>query len=104
MVRMFLVHHVSFAINSVAHSLGEQPYATGDRSRNNPFLAVISLGEGWHNNHHAFPASARFGLRPRQLDVGAWLIAVLETLRLAHTVKRPSPEALLRRSGPKEDP
>ena len=74
-VRVFLLHHVTFSINSLCHFFGRRPFATGDESRNLAWLAPLAFGEAWHNNHHAFPTSARHGLGRRQLDPSAWLIA-----------------------------
>jgi stearoyl-CoA desaturase (Delta-9 desaturase) len=90
-VRIFLLHHVTFAINSLCHSFGRRPFATRDRSRNLAWLAPLAFGEAWHNNHHAFPTSARHGLRRWELDPGGWLIAVLERSHLAWDVVRISP-------------
>src|SRR3954465_7996694 len=68
-VRIFLVHHVTWSINSICHLFGDAPYETEDESRNNAICGVLALGEGWHNNHHAFPSPARHGLRWWQLDL-----------------------------------
>jgi stearoyl-CoA desaturase (Delta-9 desaturase) len=92
LVRIFLVHHATFSINSLCHFFGRRPFATGDQSRNLAWLAPLSLGEAWHNNHHAFPTSARHGLGRWQLDPSAWLITVLERCRLAWDVVRIAPE------------
>ena len=89
LVRIFLLHHVTFAINSLCHFLGRRRFATADESRNVFWLAPLSFGEAWHNNHHAFPTSAFHGLRLRELDPGGWLIALLEKLGLAWDVRRP---------------
>jgi stearoyl-CoA desaturase (delta-9 desaturase) len=91
-VRIFLLHHATFSINSLCHFFGRSPFRTGDESRNLAWLAPITFGEAWHNNHHAFPTSARHGLGRRQLDPGAWLIAALERCRLAWDVVRITPE------------
>jgi stearoyl-CoA desaturase (Delta-9 desaturase) len=91
-VRIFLVHHATFSINSLCHFFGRRPFATGDESRNLAWLAPVTLGEAWHNNHHAFPTSARHGLGRWQLDPGAWLITALERSRLAWGVVRIAPE------------
>ena len=91
-VRVFLLHHVTFSINSLCHFFGRRPFATGDQSRNLAWLAPIAFGEAWHNNHHAFPTSARHGLGRRQLDPGAWLISGLERCHLAWDVVRVAPE------------
>ena len=91
-VRIFLVHHMTFAINSLCHFTGRRRFETDDGSRNLAWLAPITLGEAWHNNHHAFPASAFHGLRRRELDLGGWFIVGLERLGLAWNVKRVSSE------------
>jgi stearoyl-CoA desaturase (Delta-9 desaturase) len=90
-VRVFLLHHVTFSINSLCHFFGRRPFATGDESRNLGWLAPFAFGEAWHNNHHAFPTSARHGLGRRQVDPSAWLIAGLERCHLAWDVIRISP-------------
>ena len=90
-VRIFLLHHVTFSINSLCHFFGRRPFATGDESRNLAWLAPLAFGEAWHNNHHAFPTSARHGLGRWQLDPSAWLIAGLERCHLAWDVIRISP-------------
>jgi stearoyl-CoA desaturase (Delta-9 desaturase) len=90
-VRIFLLHHATFSINSLCHYFGRRPFATGDESRNLGWLAPITFGEAWHNNHHAFPTSARHGLSRNQPDPGAWLIAALERCGLAREVVRISP-------------
>ena len=87
-VRVFLLHHATFSINSLCHFCGGRPFATGDASRNLAWLAPATLGEAWHNNHHAFPTSARHGLGRWQLDPGAWLITGLERCHLAWDVVR----------------
>jgi len=85
LARIFLVHHVTWSINSICHLWGSRPFRTADQSRNNFLFGVLGFGEGWHNNHHAFPTSARFGLRWWQIDLGYWLISVLVALGLAST-------------------
>jgi hypothetical protein len=67
---VFLLHPATFSINSLCHFFGGRPFATGDESRNLAWLAPATLGEAWHNNHHAFPTSARHGLGRWQLDPG----------------------------------
>ena len=94
-VRMFLLHHATFSINSLCHYFGRRTFVTGDQSRNLLWLALPTLGEAWHNNHHAFPTSARHGLRWWQLDPSAWLIAVLERGGLVWDVVHISPERQL---------
>ncbi len=96
-VRLFFVHHSTFSINSLCHFFGRQRFATGDESRNLLWLALPTLGEAWHNNHHAFPTSARHGLRWWQLDPSAWLIAGMERLGLAWDVVHVAPERELAR-------
>ena len=91
LVRMFLLHHVTYSINSLCHYFGRRDYETGDESRNLAWLAPLSFGESWHNNHHAFPTSARHGLRIWQVDPGAWLIWGLEKTGLAWDVVRANP-------------
>jgi len=97
LVRMFFVHHVTWSVNSVCHTFGRRTYGTTDRSRNQWTVGLLAMGEGWHNNHHAFPRSAVHGLDAWQLDVSAWLIGALERLRLASEVQRITPEALARK-------
>ncbi len=93
-VRVLVLHHATFSINSLCHFFGRRPFATGDESRDLVWLAPITLGEAWHNNHHAFPTSARHGLERRQLDPGAWLIGALVRCGLAWDVVEPSPGRL----------
>jgi stearoyl-CoA desaturase (Delta-9 desaturase) len=90
-VRIFLLQHVTFSINSLCHFSGRRRFETEDESRNVRWLAPISMGESWHNNHHAFPTSAFHGLRRREIDPGGWVITGLERLGLAWDVKRVSP-------------
>lgn len=91
-VRMLVLHHVTYSINSLCHFLGRRRFDTSDQSRNLAWLAPLSLGEAWHNNHHAFPSSAAHGLRRWELDPSAMVIRVLEKLGLAWDVVRVSPE------------
>ena len=88
--RIFLVHHVTWSINSVCHIWGSRPYDTNDESRNNAIFGVLAFGEGWHNNHHAFPSSARHGLRWWQLDCTYLSLRLMEKLRLVRALKLPS--------------
>jgi stearoyl-CoA desaturase (Delta-9 desaturase) len=90
-VRMLVVHHVTYSINSLCHFFGRRRFATGDHSRNLTWLALPSLGEAWHNNHHAFPTSAVHGLRRRELDVSGLVIRGLEALGLVWDVVRVDP-------------
>jgi stearoyl-CoA desaturase (delta-9 desaturase) len=89
LVRIFLVHHVTWSVNSICHLWGRRPFQTADHSRNNFLFAVLALGEGWHNNHHAFPTSARHGLRWWQIDVSYWVIRLMALLGLAWKVRLP---------------
>jgi stearoyl-CoA desaturase (delta-9 desaturase) len=91
-VRILLLHHVTFSINSLCHYFGRRPFSTPDQSRNLAWLAPLAFGEAWHNNHHAFPTSARHGLGRWQLDPGGWLITRLERSRLAWDVVQISPD------------
>ncbi len=94
LARIFLVHHVTWCVNSVCHLWGRRPYLSHDESRDNFVIGVLALGEGWHNTHHAFPTSARHGLRWWQIDVSYWIIRLLALLHLAWNVKLPSKRAL----------
>jgi stearoyl-CoA desaturase (Delta-9 desaturase) len=96
-VRMFFVHHVTWSVNSVCHTFGRRAFATADRSRNQWMVGLLGMGEGWHNNHHAFPRSAVHGLDRWQFDVSAWMIAGFERLGLATDVQRISREVLARK-------
>ena len=93
-VRIFLLHHATFSINSLCHFFGRRRYETGDESRNLAWLAIPTFGEAWHNNHHAFPTSARHGLGRGQVDPSARLIWLLEKFGLAWDVVRISPERM----------
>jgi stearoyl-CoA desaturase (delta-9 desaturase) len=90
-VRMLVVHHVTYSINSLCHFFGRANFETGDHSRNLLWLALPSLGESWHNNHHAFPTSAVHGLRRWQLDPSAAVIRTLEKAGLVWDVVRIDP-------------
>lgn len=94
LVRIFLVQHITFSINSLCHMFGRRDYVSGDDSRNNLLCGILAQGEGWHNNHHAFPTSARHGLEWWQLDTSWLLIRGMELLGLAWNVQLPSPESL----------
>ncbi|HEV3001845.1 MAG TPA: fatty acid desaturase [Solirubrobacteraceae bacterium] len=92
LVRVFLVHHVTWSINSVCHFFGKRRFAIDDRSTNVAWLALPSLGEAWHHNHHAFPRAASHGMRWYELDPSGWIIAGMERLGLAWNVVRITPE------------
>jgi len=90
LARIFLLDHVTWAINSIGHVAGRRRFSTNDHSHNLPLLSIVSLGENFHNNHHAFPSSAAIGLHRTELDLGYLLIRGLEHLGLASDVRRPS--------------
>jgi stearoyl-CoA desaturase (delta-9 desaturase) len=94
LVRVFLIHHVTWSINSVCHLWGTRPFKSHDQSRNNFIFGVLGLGEGWHNNHHAFPTSAKHGLRWWQIDVSYWVIQMLYWCNLATKVRVPAVESI----------
>ncbi|NEO46805.1 MAG: acyl-CoA desaturase [Moorea sp. SIO4A3] len=96
--RIFMVRQITFCVNSVCHLWGNELFTTSDMSKNNPIIAILTLGEGWHNNHHAFPNSARFGHHWWQLDLGWLFILLLKRLGLAWNVKLPSSDQLQLRS------
>ena len=81
--------HITFAVNSVCHTWGKRPHDTGDASTNNPFIGVLAYGEGWHNNHHMYPSSARHGLERWQLDITWLVLKALEKLGLVSDLKIP---------------
>ena len=91
-VRMLVLHHVTYSINSICHVFGRRRFATDDESRNVAWLSVLTMGEAWHNNHHAFPTSAAHGLRTWEVDPSALVIRGLEKAGLAWDVVRISPE------------
>ncbi|MGA9418213.1 MAG: fatty acid desaturase [Candidatus Cybelea sp.] len=93
-VRLVFCYHSTWFVNSAAHMLGYRSYRTTDRSTNCWWVAALSFGEGWHNNHHAFPFSARHGLRWFEIDMTWWHVKALKFLRLADRVRLPT--ALMR--------
>lgn len=90
LARMCLFHHVTWGVNSLCHMWGSRPYKGTDLSTNNALIGVLALGEGWHNNHHAFPTSARHGLRWWQLDVSYLTIRALSLVGLTWKIKLPA--------------
>jgi stearoyl-CoA desaturase (Delta-9 desaturase) len=94
LVPLFLAQHAMFSINSICHAFGRRPFNTHDESRNNIWLVLPTFGEAWHNNHHAFPSSARTGLRPWQIDPGGGLIEILKLLGLAWNVRIPTKQKI----------
>lgn len=99
-VRIFLLHHMTWSINSVCHFFGRRRFDTTDESRNVFWLALPSLGEAWHHNHHAFPTSAWHGLRPLEklADPSGLAIAAMEKLGLIWNVVRIAPERQARKA------
>jgi stearoyl-CoA desaturase (delta-9 desaturase) len=95
LVRTLLINHMTYAVNSIGHVCGRRRFATPDQSRNVSWLALPSFGEAWHNNHHAFPRSARHGLRWWEVDLSAGFIWLLERLGLAWKVVRIEPHRIL---------
>jgi stearoyl-CoA desaturase (delta-9 desaturase) len=94
LVRLFLGYHVVFSINSICHCFGRRRFDTDDQSRNVFWLAIPSMGESWHHNHHAFPTSARHGLAWWEIDITGLLIRLMERLGLAWNVIRVTPTAM----------
>jgi stearoyl-CoA desaturase (delta-9 desaturase) len=94
LVRVLLVHHITWSVNSVCHLWGTRPFDSRDESRNNALVGLLAMGEGWHNNHHAFPTSARHGLRWWELDFSYLLIRALALVGLARAVRVPDREKI----------
>ncbi|KAF5787114.1 putative acyl-CoA desaturase [Helianthus annuus] len=97
-VRMSCFHHITFFVNSVCHIWGKRAWNTDDLSRNNWWVAMVTFGEGWHNNHHAFEYSARHGLEWWQIDFSWYLISFLKSVGLATNVKLPTQAHKLKKS------
>jgi stearoyl-CoA desaturase (delta-9 desaturase) len=93
-VRIVMVHNITWSINSICHWWGARPFVTSDNSRNNWFLSLLSLGESWHHNHHAFQRSARHGLRWWQIDLSWWFIKVMYYLGAVTKISTPSEEKM----------
>jgi stearoyl-CoA desaturase (delta-9 desaturase) len=96
LVRIFCFEHATFAVNSICHTFGRRTYDVKDESRNNWLIALLTFGEGWHNNHHAFPRSARHGLKRIQFDVSWMVIRALERCHLARNLRVPTKTQLAR--------
>ena len=94
LARVFFTHHVTWSINSICHIFGSQEYDSGDDSRNNLIFGILGHGEGWHNNHHAFPTSARHGLKWWQFDLSWLIIRGMQLVGLAWNVRLPSDRLL----------
>ncbi len=94
LVRVLLTHHVTWSINSICHMFGRRDYHSNDHSTNNFVCGLLAMGEGWHNNHHAFPSSARHGLKWWQFDLSWIVIRAMSLVGLAWNIKLPSEQAL----------
>ncbi len=92
LLRVFIGHHITWSVNSITHMIGTRPFATTDQARNNWLIAFLGWGEGWHNNHHAFPRAAYIGMRWYQIDIGGWLVALLRVTRQVRNVWMPTRE------------
>lgn len=97
LVRVFVTHHLTWSVNSICHQFGRRTFATPDQSHNQWVVGVFGLGEGWHNNHHAFPESAFHGLRWYEIDLSGYVIRLLERLGLVTGVRRVTPERMERK-------
>ena len=102
LVRIFLLHHVTWSINSICHFYGRRPYETGDKSTNNWLMSVVSFGEGWHNNHHAFPSSALHGLEWWQIDISGVVIRGMRRVHMIRNVRVPTEKQLAMKAAPIE--
>ncbi|MEU7791212.1 acyl-CoA desaturase [Amycolatopsis sp. NPDC049159] len=96
LVRICVLHHVTWSVNSICHMIGERPFAARDKSANFWPLAIFSFGESWHNLHHADPTSARHGVKRGQIDISARLIWIFEKFGWVHDVRWPTPQRLAR--------
>jgi len=94
--RLVFTYHCTWLVNSASHKVGYRTFRTDDLSTNNWWVALLTFGEGWHNNHHAFPFSAKHGMRWFEVDPTYWTIKVMAWLRLAKNVKLPTPEMMER--------
>ncbi|HEX2021400.1 MAG TPA: acyl-CoA desaturase, partial [Candidatus Thermoplasmatota archaeon] len=101
LVRVFLGHHITWSVNSVCHTFGRRAFRTTDRSRNEWVVGLLALGEGWHNNHHAFPKAAYHGMRWWQVDVNGLTIRALAAAGLARRVWMPRPAEMEARRVPR---
>lgn len=103
LVRVAVLHHVTWSVNSICHMIGDRPFKARDKSANFWPLAIVSFGESWHNSHHADPTGARHGVRRGQVDISARIIWVFEKLGWATNVRWPRPERLARKLRTPED-
>lgn len=94
LARIFFLHHITWSVNSICHFYGKRPFQSRDHSTNNWPLSIVSFGESWHNNHHAFPTSARHGIGQGQIDISAVVISVFEKLGWVRDVKKVSDRQL----------
>src|SRR5256885_4611440 len=94
LVRISFLHHVTWSVNSICHMIGARPFASRDRAANFWPLAILSMGESWHNSHHADPTCARHGVLRGQLDISARVIWIFERLGWAYSVRWPRSERL----------
>jgi stearoyl-CoA desaturase (delta-9 desaturase) len=97
LLRVFVGHHITWSVNSVTHIFGTRPFRTTDKAANNFLIGLLGWGEGWHNNHHAFPRAAYIGMRWYQVDIGGWLVALLRVTRQVRNVWMPSKEERMAR-------
>jgi stearoyl-CoA desaturase (Delta-9 desaturase) len=104
LVRIFLVHHVTWSVNSICHFFGRRRFEIEDQSTNVAWLALFSLGESWHHNHHAFPRSAYHGLRWWEIDLSGLFISMLARVGLAWNVVRITPERQLQKMAETREP
>ena len=104
LVRIFMLHHVTWSINSVCHFFGRRRFAIEDHSTNVFWLALPSFGESWHHNHHAFPRSAVHGMKWYEVDPSGWIIRAMKRMKLAWNVVEISPERQAQKAAPKREP
>lgn len=97
LVRVFITHHLTWSVNSICHQFGRRSFATPDQSHNQWVVGIFGLGEGWHNNHHAFPESAFHGMEWYQIDLSGYVIRFLERTRLISGVRRVSRDRMQRK-------
>lgn len=94
LIRLALTHHITWSVNSVCHTFGKQEFHSHDESRNEWVVGLLGLGEGWHNNHHAFPKAAYHGMKWYQFDLNAYVIRAMKKLGLVQNVWMPKPEEM----------